>query len=72
MLNRQGRRQMKPPELEPVSILIADSDLRRLIYYEAIIQRMPDMECIASTPTSDTVLDLIEELHPQVVLLDSR
>ncbi len=63
---------MKPPELEPVSILLADSDLRRLIYYEAIIQRMPDMACIASTPTSDNVLDLIEELHPQVVLLDSR
>lgn len=63
---------MKPPELEPVSILLADSDLRRLIYYEAIIQRMPDMICIASTPTSDNVLDLIEELHPQVVLLDNR
>jgi len=59
------------PELDPVSILLADSDLRRLIYYEAIIQRMPDMVCIASTPESDNVLDLVDELRPQVVLLDN-
>lgn len=59
------------PELDPVSILLADSDLRRLIYYEAIIQRMPDMVCVASTPGSETILDLVEELHPQVVLVDN-
>jgi DNA-binding NarL/FixJ family response regulator len=59
------------PGLDPVSILLADSDLRRLIYYEAIIQRMPDMRCIASTPQSDNVLDLVENLRPQVVLLDN-
>jgi len=63
--------KVSPPELDPVSILLADSDLRRLIYYEAIIQRMPDMVCVASTPASESVLDLVQKLRPQVILLDN-
>jgi len=59
-----------PLDLNPLAVFIADSDLRRLIYYEAIIHRMPDMYCVASTPESEKVLDMVQELRPQVVLID--
>lgn len=53
-----------------IRVVIADDDLRMLIYYEAILHRMPDMQVVGSTPDSEKVLSLVQEQRPHVLLMD--
>ncbi len=64
--------QMRETMEQPVRVLIADDRLPSRMGLRALLACWPDVEVVGEATNGWEAVDLVEEIHPDVVLMDVR
>jgi DNA-binding NarL/FixJ family response regulator len=56
----------------PLRVVVAEDDPDMVELVRIAVEREPDFELVATTGEASALLDLVRQLHPDVVILDHR
>ncbi|MDQ7024884.1 MAG: response regulator [Anaerolineae bacterium] len=56
--------------MSKISVLVADDDSHMMQYYHAILDKADDIRMVAATTVCSRVLFLVQEMTPDIVLID--
>lgn len=56
--------------MEPIKVVIADDDAGMRLIERKMIEKVEGFSLVGEAENGDQLIDLVEELHPQVVFLD--